>query len=437
MLRFADITIAGPSGAGFRPCAGFYCFVRAGNGGGRFYRPDDRVMVEQDRNARGVPQRYYDGGDDSSVASAEIASWLARVQQRARASESLPSLSSWMRQMEQYPQLSAAAQGELAADYQSGQVAKARLGEKGKLSVRDERRLRDQVRKGDKAIEYLLASNFRLVVLIAREKAEGRYGKERAAEMLPDLVGHANIAILEAAQVFNPSAGPSFPTYAASKVRHAVLMMLNRDHPVKVPPSWTRLKRIVAVRVPVLTAEMGRTPNREELVADLQRTCMAWAYEKLTPAEKKLPKKEREQCQIDRLRKQGMLGALENLDDVLVQTQAVSYLDAPMRDDGSSLGDMLAGVEVDMTASMVAAEMKDAVAAVLSSLPQRDQEIIAYRYGFVDGELWPYQKISALYNVSAERIRQIEKAAIAKLRIPGLGEHLGEFLGHQVDHEEE
>lgn len=393
-------------------------------------------MVEQDRNARGVPQRYYDGGDDSSVASAEIASWLSRVQQRARASESLPSLSSWMRQMEQYPQLSASAQGELAADYQAGLAAKERLSGSEKLSVRDERRLRETARKGEKAVEYLLASNFRLVVLIAREKAEGRYGRERAAEMLPDLVGHANIAILEAAQVFSPSAGPSFPTYAASKVRHAVLMMLNRDHPVKVPPSWTRLKRIVAVRVPVLTSELGRTPSRDELVEDLRKTCMAWAYEKLTAAEKALPIIEREQCQIDRLRKQGMLGALENLDDVLVQTQAVSYLDAPYRDDGSSLGDMLAGEEVDMTASMVAEEMKEAVASLLSGLPQRDQEIIAYRYGFIDGEQWPYQKISMRYNVSAERIRQIEKAAISKLRIPGLGDHLAEFLGHQTERDD-
>jgi len=72
---------------------------------------------------------------------------------------------------------------------------------------------------------------------------------------------------------------------------------------------------------------------------------------------------------------------------------------------------------------------------VLLALPERDREILMYRYGFVDGECWPYQKISALYNVSAERIRQIEKAAITKLRLPGIGDQLGGFLGHQVDDE--
>jgi RNA polymerase sigma factor (sigma-70 family) len=390
-------------------------------------------MVEQDRNARGVSQRYFDGGDESSVASAEIANWLTRTHQRARASEALPSLSSWMRQMEHYPQLLPEAQGELAAAYQEGLAAEEKLSAGGKIGVREERRLREVAYRGKQAIEYLSASNFRLVVLISREKAEARYGRERAAEMLPDLVGYANIAIIEAARAYNPNAGPSFPTYAASKIRHAVLMMLNRDHPIKVPPSWTRLKRIVAVRVPVLTAELGRTPSREELMVELHKTCMAWAYDKLTPAEKKLPKKEREQCQIDRLRKQGMLGALENLDEVLVQTQAVSYLDAPSRDDGSSLGDLLAAEEHDMTAGMVAEEMKEAVSKVLADLPDRDREIISYRYGFIDGEQWSYQKISVLYNVSAERIRQIEKAAISKLRLPGLGDHLGGFLGHQIE----
>jgi len=345
----------------------------------------------------------------------------------------MPSLSSWMRQMEQYPQRSPEEQGQLVSMYQRGIAAGETLSSGVKIGVREERKLRDDVRQGERAIEYLIASNFRLVILIAREKAEQRYGRERATEMLPDLVGYANIALMEAAQVFNPNAGPSFPTYAASKVRHTVLMVLNRDHPVRVPPSWTRLKRLVAVHSPALQAELGRVPTREELVAYILDVCLAWAYDKLTEAEKKLPETERRQKQMDRLRKQGMLGALENIEDVLVQTQSVSALDAPLREDGSTLGETLVGESVDMTAGLVAEEMKDAVAQVLAGLPERDRQIIAYRYGFVDGECWPYQKISALYNVSAERIRQIEKAAITKLSLPGAGEQLRGLLGHQVD----
>ena len=372
-------------------------------------------------------------GEDPSLAEAEIAAFLARSQKSGRASEALPALSSWMRQMERYPQLSPAAQGELVAQYQEGRLAAKRLAAGGKISVREERQLREAVRKSDRGIEYIVASNFRLVVLIAREKAEGRYGKERANDMLADLVGYANMALLEAAQTFNPNAGPSFPTFAATKVRHAVMMNIGRDHPVKVPPSWTRLKRIISVRQPALTTELGRTPTRDELKADLLATCMEWAYNKLSAAERQLGPAEREKLQMDRLRKQGMLGALDNMEEVLVQTQSLAQLDAPMREDGSTLVDIVGGEAPDFMAGLMADEMKEAVAAVLMSLPDRDREILLYRYGFADGECWPYQKISALYNVSAERIRQIEKAAISKLRLPGVGEHLGGFLGHQVD----
>jgi len=374
-------------------------------------------------------------GEDPSVAEAEIAAFLARSQKSGRASETLPALSSWMRQMERYPQLSAAAQGELVAQYQRGRAAGEKLNSGAKIGVREERQLRESVRKGERAIEYIVASNFRLVVLIAREKAEGRYGKERANDMLADLVGYANMALLEAAQTFNPNAGPSFPTFAAGKVRHAVMMNVGRDHAVKVPPSWTRLKRIISVRQPALTAELGRVPTRDELKADLLRTCMEWAYNKLSPAERKLPQAEREKLQMDRLRKQGMLGAIDNMEEVLVQTQSLAALDAPMKEDGSTLSDIIGGEAPDFTSGLVADEMKEAVVAVLLALPERDREILMYRYGFVDGECWPYQKISALYNVSAERIRQIEKAAITKLRLPGIGDQLGGFLGHQVDDE--
>jgi len=335
--------------------------------------------------------------------------------------------------MERYPQLSPPAQNELAATFQAGIAAKAELAKATKLSAREERRLQELVRKGDRAIEYLVASNFRLVMLICRERAEGRWGRERANEALPDLVGYANIALLDAARSFSPTEGPSFPTYAATKIRHSITAIVNRDHPVKVPPSWSRLKRLVAVHTPELAAKLGRQPQRQELVDYLLEVCMAWAYDHLNAAEKALPEEERKKRQMDRLRKQGMLGALENLDEVLIQTQSPTMLDAPLREDGGTIGDSLASPEGNMTAKLEAEEMSEAVAKLLAGLPEREREIIRYRYGFVDGESWPYQKISQLYGVSAERIRQIERAAIARLGLPGIGAHLADFLGHQVD----
>jgi RNA polymerase sigma factor (sigma-70 family) len=64
-------------------------------------------------------------------------------------------------------------------------------------------------------------------------------------------------------------------------------------------------------------------------------------------------------------------------------------------------------------------ELKTAIAAALASISDRDREIILYRYGFIDGEQWPYQRISEHYGLSAERVRQIEKTALAKLSRSG------------------
>jgi RNA polymerase sigma factor (sigma-70 family) len=365
------------------------------------------------------------------VVDEEIANWVSRTQRRDT-SEMRPALSSWTRQMEKYPQLTPAAQGELVADYQAGIEAEETLKAVKKRGKLEEKRLREAVKAGHRAIEYLTASNFRLVTLIAREKAEERWGKEKAVEVLPDLVGEANIALVEAARAFNPTAGPSFPTYAARVIRDRMLMMLTREHPVRLPPSWNRLKRIASVRTPMLGAELGRPATRAELEADLIATCMRWAYDKLSDDKRKLPKKEREQHQMDRLRKQGMLGAIEHLDEVLLYTQGMTALDAPLGEDGGSLLDLLSDDTPAPGAALEADELKAAVAEVLASLPDRDREIILYRYAFIDGVQWPYQKISELYGVSAERIRQIEKAAIAKLRIPGAGDHLAAFLDTQL-----
>ncbi len=368
----------------------------------------------------------------SSPADAEIAAWVARTQ-RAPSGPLQPALSSWTRQMERYPQLSPQAQAQLVSEYQAGLLAEQTLATPARRAARETKRLQEAVARGRYAIEHLTASNFRLVTMIAREKAVERWGRERAVEVLPDLVGEANIALVEAARAFNPNAGPLFPTYAARVIRDRMLMMLTREHPVRLPPSWNRLKRIVSVRSPMLTTRLGRPPTRAELETELLATCMEWAYEKLSDAERRLPAPEREQRQLDRLRKQGMLGAIEHLDEVLLYSQGMAALDAPLGDEGGSLMDILSEAETpSLTANIEADERRAAVAEVLNSLPTRDREILMYRFGFIDSEPWPYPKISERYGVSAERIRQIEKAAIARLRAPGTIERLASFMDSQL-----
>lgn len=362
-------------------------------------------------NTNNAPQRRDDG-------DREAADYVARAASRGAALDQLSVLGAWQRQMEKYPQLPANEQNNLVAQYQEGRRAQIVLDGGKKLSASKERALRAAVRRGAQAMEMLTGANFRLLYLIAREKAEERYGKEKANKMMADLIGETNIALMEAAGIFDPTKGPSFPTYVAKVVRDRVLATLSKQHSVKCPPSWTRVKRIYTVRFAKLTEQLHRQPTLEEMQKDLLRVCMEWAEERLTAEQRKLPKAMREEAMLERLRKQGMLGAIAKLDDVLAATQTAGSFDAPVGDGDGTLADIIGGDNEDIGSGLEKEEMQSAVRAVLEGLDPREREIVMYRYGFVDGEMWTYAKISEKYNVSPERIRQIERSTISKLRLP-------------------
>lgn len=361
-------------------------------------------------------------------ADLEASEYVARAARRGAALDQLSVLGAWQRQMERYPQLDAEAQNQLVKQFQDGVVAKTRLDAGGKLSNARERSLRADVRRGAQAMEMLTGANFRLLYLIAREKAEERYGKEKASRILPDLIGETNIALMEAAGVYDTSKGPSFPTYLAKVVRDRVLATLSRQHMVKCPPSWTRVKRIYTVRFAKMSEALGRAPTLEEMQKDLMRVCMEWAADRLTAEQKKQSKAAREEAMLERLRKQGMLGAIAKLDDVLAATQVAGSFDAPVGDGEGTLADIIGDDQPEVGAGLEQAEMHAAVRGALEDLDERERDIIMHRYGFIDGEMWTYAKISELYNVSPERIRQIERATIERLRLPhGAYQHLANY----------
>lgn len=378
------------------------------------------------------PGRPAASDSPDSLADAEIASYVARAQSRAL--ENMPALSAFQRRAEQYPQLSASAQSELIVDFQAGQRAKEAL--RQGLKGAPERRAQASVRRAEHAIEYLVMSNFKLVLLITRENTEERYGRERSAELLPDLVAEANVALTEAVLEYDPERCPTFSTYAARRIRDHVRMRLTKEGPLRLAPSWSRLKRITAVRVPALAATLGRTPTKAEIQADLERACLEWAEGKLTDEQRVLPEPERHELKLAKLRKQGMLGAIRDLDDVLVATQSVTSLDTPVGEEGgSTMGELLAGTSGDSLFEGVELdELRNSLMAALDSLPQRDREIILYRFGFLtegpddDGKGWTYARIAERYGVTAERIRQIERNVLTRLRAPHA--HSGALAAH-------
>lgn len=346
----------------------------------------------------------------------EVASYVARAS--FEGNERVSSLSAFQRVADAYPQLPAEEQSRLHRVYLQGREAQEAL-DNGRVRGRSAAQARTAVRKGETAQTYLVASNFRLALLIARENAERRFGRERASAHLSDLVGEANLALAEAVTSYNEDKCPTFSTWAARVVRDRVRAVLaSTDIPVDVPTSWQRIKRIASVRIPKLTDQLGRPPTTEELQEDLLAYCLTWAENKLTPEEQALPESQKHQLKLDKLKRQGMLRAIREVDEVMSRTQQASSLDQTVGDSGSSMtmGDLLAQDSDDHLLDRIDLdEVRKTIAEALAALPtDRDREIIRLRFGFADGEQWTYARISEVFNVSPERIRQIERNVFAR-----------------------
>jgi RNA polymerase primary sigma factor len=352
------------------------------------------------------------------TADAELAAAGRRVSAPRSASGS--ALPAFLRAAESYAQLSPAAQNELAAAYQDSLRLKARIAA-GELRGRALTLARREVAKGATHLEQLVASNFRLVHLIAREQAARRYpSRDRLMEALPDLVQEGNMALTEAAARFDPARTPEFPKFAAQSVRDRIRYVLAHDTPMKMPSSRSRIQRIARNLQPELARDLGRSPSIEELQRALLEVCLRWAEDRLTATQRKLPPARRHELKMERLKKQGMLAAIADIEQVLTVAQPLGSLDVRVGADGSTAAvDLLADDQGDdLFNGAELGQLRDALMAALASLADRDRRIVLFRYGFVDGEQWTYARIAEQFGVTAERIRQIEQAVLDKLRSP-------------------
>lgn len=369
------------------------------------------MSSHDDRAGRPAPAV---GGDDR-----EIEELLLRAQ--AGDGIEVPAISGMMQEARRYPPLSGEDQTRLVATYQASLKLEQAL-QAQKVNARQRRDAQKTIRRGQDCITYLVVSNFRLVQLIAREQLTKRYpSRDRLAELLPDLINEGNLALTEAAQKYDVSRGPHFTAYAARAIRDRVRYVLSRSVPVRMSASWSRIQRIARRTIPELQDRLGRSPSTEELQEALLAKCLVWAEGKLTPEQMNLSESKRNDLMMAKLRKQGMLGAIDAIDEVLQLGQSAASLDATVGSDGdTTLGDMVSAEQEDVLFDNVELqELGQALQAALSTLSDRERMIVLYRYGFVDGESWTYDRIAAQYDVTSERIRQIEKAVMGKLRGPG------------------
>ena len=274
-----------------------------------------------------------------------------------------------------YPLLTKEDEVRLAQTIEEGRQATTALAAGGTPAER--RTLRRRQRAGEAAIEEFINANLRLVVSIAK--------KYQSADMpLLDLVQEGNLGLMHAVEKFDWRKGFKFSTYATWWIRQAIGRGIdNTSRTIRLPVhAGDQIRRLLRMRGQ-MEGEIGRTPTAAELA-----TVMAMPEE-----------------QVTQLLQYGA-------DPVSLET--------PIGADGDTeLADVVADLSQPSPFDLVAdAMLGGEIAKLLAPLDEREREILRLRYGLDRGEARTLEEVGAVLGLTRERIRQIERTALSKLRHP-------------------
>ena len=304
----------------------------------------------------------------------------------------------YLKEIGKVPLLSADEEIELAQNMEDGAVAtekinvlKGRLdgaSEEEKAEIKEEiKTLQRDVDKGADAKKRLAEANLRLVVSIAKRYV-GR------GMLFLDLIQEGNLGLIKAVEKFDYKKGYKFSTYATWWIRQAITRAIaDQARTIRIPVHMVEtINKLIRVSRQLLQ-ELGREPSPEEIAQEMN-----------------MP--------VERVR------------EILKISQEPVSLETPIgEEEDSHLGDFIKDDNVPVPADAAAFTLlKEQLEEVLGTLTEREQKVLTLRFGLEDGRARTLEEVGKEFNVTRERIRQIEAKALRKLRHPSRSRKLKDYL---------
>ncbi len=295
----------------------------------------------------------------------------------------------YLKEIGKVPLLSPDEETELAQAMSAGAFAAEQLesADESTFPAEDLKQLKSLVKQGERAKQKLAEANLRLVVSIAKRYV-GR------GMLFLDLIQEGNLGLIKAVEKFDYTKGYKFSTYATWWIRQAITRAIaDQARTIRIPVHMVEtINKVIRVSRQLLQ-ELGHDPTPEEISAEMNMT-------------------------VDKVR------------EILKIAQEPVSLETPIgEEEDSHLGDFIEddkACEPSEAASFTL--LKEQLVDVLSTLTPREEKVLKLRFGIEDGRTRTLEEVGKEFNVTRERIRQIEAKALRKLRHPSRSKKLKDFL---------